>query len=105
MVHGTEDEPDGSLDASTEHFSWEETYAEARRVNGNTANAPSKSAYATCGESYQVRLKVASGGRAPSARYEVEGMAHEWLSRDSCHTDDLVIERFAAFGLGAPVRP
>jgi poly(3-hydroxybutyrate) depolymerase len=101
MINGANDSPDDESTGSGEHFSWQESYAQARLVNGNTVNEPVVSGYSVCGEpSNLVRLKIASGGKAPAARYVVEGVGHVWQSCESCHTDDLVIERFRAFGLG-----
>ncbi|MGZ0020697.1 hypothetical protein [Nitrosomonas sp. wSCUT-2] len=101
MINGDSDSPDGESTESSEHFSWQESYAQARLVNENTINEPSISSFPVCGESSnKVRLKIASAGKAPTARYVVEGVGHVWQCSETCHTDDLVIERFRAFGLG-----
>lgn len=101
MINGTNDSPDDESTGSGEHFSWQESYAQARVVNENTIHDRVDSNYSVCGDSSnQVHLKIASGGKAPSARYVVEGVGHVWQSSKTCHTDDLVIERFQAFGLG-----
>lgn len=100
LVHGMLDEPDEAPDKSRISYSWVDSYAEARKVNGNTANKSADPPLPTCcGENNFVRLKVASGGAKPSARYTVDQVDHVWQCCDTCHTDDLVIERFVAYGL------
>jgi len=95
MVHGAADDIE---DPSEAHFSWEESFAEARRVNGNAPNAievarPRHSS--CCGARNLVHRKVASGGGAPSARYVIDRVGHTWQSCTHCHTDDFVIEQFS----------
>lgn len=102
MVNGTLDDPDDPAQPSGTHYSWEESYAQARAVNGNTSNVAMPARHAACCDPAQlVRLKVAGGGVAPSARYVVEQAGHTWLACDTCHTDDFFIEQFKACGLGA----
>lgn len=102
MVHGALDDPDDPAAPSATHYTWEDSYLLARSVNGNTANEPAVPRHATCcGADHAVHLKVASGGPAPSARCRVDGVGHVWQSCADCHTDDFVIERFRAWGLGA----
>lgn len=105
LVHGMLDRPDDEPLAPGEqrvNYSWVDSYAEARAVNGNTGNQEAPPRHATCGGAGRVvRMNVASGGSAPSARITIDGVGHVWVSRPDCHTDDFVIERFTAWGLGA----
>jgi poly(3-hydroxybutyrate) depolymerase len=99
MVHGARDDAE---DPSTEHFSWEESYAEARRVNGNRTNRQVAACHSSCCDPTKlVHRKVASEGAAPSARYVVDRVGHSWQVCEQCHTDDFVIEQFSDYGLGA----
>lgn len=105
MVNGVLDDPDHDVNGPRTNYSWVDSYAEARAVNGNTVNVSATPRHLTCcGSENYVGLKVASGGDAPSARYTVDGVGHVWQSCPDCHTDDLVIDRFTAFGLGSADR-
>lgn len=102
MVHGSGDKPDGT--DPEDNYSWEESYAQARMVNGNTTTSSKPDTRIEClRRTYNIRLKCASGGLASSARYLVEGMGHEWVNCTEFHTDDLVMERFMAYGLGSTI--
>jgi poly(3-hydroxybutyrate) depolymerase len=97
-VNGTKDDPDEDVIAPREKYSWVDSYAEARAINGNTMNDDATPGQATLCR-HVVQLKVAAGGSAPSARYVIDGGGHEWHACSDGHTDDLIIERFAASGL------